>query len=126
MRIDGGRHGDRHPRDAQDRIFDCFAQADGSTTRKNTAGPALASPFVKQLVGLMGGHIEGPVCPGQGSTFWFTISVSATTARDGCFKPKPLTHGDAAAPTSLKKETTIPCMSRPPVSKPASPEYPLN
>ena len=89
--------------DRLDRLFEKFTQADASTTRRY-GGTGLGLAISKQLIELMGGTIGATSRPGEGSTFWFRITLPL---QEDAVEPPTVYAGLAGVRTLVVDDSSV-------------------
>ncbi|WP_027864236.1 response regulator [Massilia alkalitolerans] len=99
--------------DQQDRIFDAFHQADGTTSRR-FGGTGLGLSISRDLTNLLGGNLSVSSQPGEGSLF--TLSLPRNGAVAATPPAAPALNAPQPAPLATPAPTSAPASMEPAAS----------
>lgn len=89
------------PEEFQDQIFNKFAQADSSNTRKK-GGTGLGLCITKAIIEDHGGRIAFETEKGEGTTFYFDLPLDDQDTATGDLSPKGRPAGGSRTPSSTE------------------------
>jgi len=89
-----------------DAVFDAFTQADTSSTRRHR-GSGLGLAIVRELAELMGGRVGVESRPGEGSRFWFDVTLHPSAEAPAPASEVPLREGEISARVLLAEDDVV-------------------